>query len=94
MDSIIVQNVAKSRRDLHQLLTRKQLHSALYGVYTEVIHDLTAVLKESAAIGETAKTTITTPHPKRNSASREDERGNFQTMSTKESRNQHHPPRE
>jgi hypothetical protein len=28
-------------------------------VYTEVLHDLTAVLKESAAEGETVKTTIT-----------------------------------
>jgi hypothetical protein len=57
-------NVAKSRRNLHQLLTRKPLHSALYGVYTEVIYDLMAVLKESAAIGETAKTTITIPPSK------------------------------
>jgi hypothetical protein len=31
-----------------------QLYSALYAVYTEALHDLTAVLK-----GETAKTTIT-----------------------------------
>jgi hypothetical protein len=30
-------------------------------VYTEVLHDLTTVPKESAAKGETAKTTITTP---------------------------------
>jgi hypothetical protein len=40
---------------------RKQLYRALCGVYTEVLHDLTAVLKESAAKGETAKTTITAP---------------------------------
>jgi hypothetical protein len=30
-------------------------------VYTEVLHNLTAVLKESAAKGETAKITITEP---------------------------------
>jgi hypothetical protein len=35
----------------------KQLHSALYGMYTGMLHDLTAVLKEGAAKGETAKTT-------------------------------------
>jgi hypothetical protein len=46
--------MAETRRNLHQLL-----YSALCGVYTEVLHDLTAVLKESAAKGETAKTTIT-----------------------------------
>jgi hypothetical protein len=30
-------------------------------MYTEVLHDLTAVLKESAAKGETATITITEP---------------------------------
>jgi hypothetical protein len=48
-----------TRRNLQQLLKGKQLYSSLYGVHTEVLHDLTAVLKESAANGETAKTTIT-----------------------------------
>jgi hypothetical protein len=38
-----------------------ELYSALHRVYTEVLHDLTAVLKESAAKGERAKTTITAP---------------------------------
>jgi hypothetical protein len=52
--------MADTRRNLHQLLKGKQLYSALYGVYTDVLHDLTAVLKESAAKEETAKTTITT----------------------------------
>jgi hypothetical protein len=33
-------------------------------VYTEVLHDLMAVLKESADKGETAKTTITEPPSK------------------------------
>jgi hypothetical protein len=47
--------------NLHQLLKGKQLYSALYGVYTEVLHDLTTVLKEVAAKGETAKITITEP---------------------------------
>jgi hypothetical protein len=53
--------MAVTRRNLHQLLKGKQLYSALPGVYTELLHDLTAVLKDSAAKGETAKTTITAP---------------------------------
>jgi hypothetical protein len=53
--------MAETRRNLHQLLKGKELYSALYGVYTEVLHDLASVLKESAAKGETAKTTITEP---------------------------------
>jgi hypothetical protein len=57
----IIQNVANTRRNLHQLLKGKQMHSVLYRVYTEVLHDLTAVLKEGAAKGETAKTIITAP---------------------------------
>jgi hypothetical protein len=40
---------------------RKQLYSALYGMHTEVIHNLMAVLKENAAKGETVKTTLTAP---------------------------------
>jgi hypothetical protein len=51
----------ETRRNLHRLLKRKQLFSALCGVCTEVIHDLTAILKESAAKEGTAKTTITGP---------------------------------
>jgi hypothetical protein len=39
----------------------KQLYSALYGVHTEVLHDLTAVLNESAAESGTVKTSITAP---------------------------------
>jgi hypothetical protein len=62
--------MVETRRNLHQYLKGKQLYSTLYGVYTEVLHDLTAVLKESAAKGETAK--ITTTEPPSNS-SREDE---------------------
>jgi hypothetical protein len=53
--------MAETRRNLHQFLKGKQLYSALYGVYMEVLHDLTAVLKDSAAKGETAKTIITEP---------------------------------
>jgi hypothetical protein len=51
----------ETRRNLHQLLKGKQLYSALYAVYTEVLHDLTAFLKESTAKEETAKNTITEP---------------------------------
>jgi hypothetical protein len=50
--------MADTKRNLHQLLKGKQLYSALYGVYIEVLHNLMAVLKEGAAKGETAKTRI------------------------------------
>jgi hypothetical protein len=53
--------VADTRRNLHQRLKGKQLYSARYGVCTEVLQILTAVLTESAAKGETAKTIITAP---------------------------------
>jgi hypothetical protein len=53
--------IQNTRRNLHQLLKEKQLYSALCGVYTEVLHDLMAVLKESAAKGKKAKTTNTKP---------------------------------
>jgi hypothetical protein len=44
--------MAETTRYLHQLLKEKQLYNALYGVYTEVLHDLMAVLRESTAKGE------------------------------------------
>jgi hypothetical protein len=44
----------------NHILKRIQLNNALNGVYTELLHDLTAVLKGSAAKGERAKATITT----------------------------------
>jgi hypothetical protein len=50
----------ETKRNLHQLLNGKQLYCALYGTYTDVLHDLTA-LKQSAAKAETARTTITEP---------------------------------
>jgi hypothetical protein len=53
--------MADSRRNLHQFLKGKQLCIVLYGVYTEVLHDLTPVLKESAVKEETVKPTITEP---------------------------------
>jgi hypothetical protein len=59
--TVIIRNMADTRRTLHQLLKGKQLYSSLCGVCTEVLHDLTAVLKKSAARGETAKITITAP---------------------------------
>jgi hypothetical protein len=68
--TLIVQNMADTRRNPHRLLKWKQLYSALYGVHTEVPHNLTAVLKLSAVKGETVKTTITAPLcPSRNSVS-------------------------
>jgi hypothetical protein len=51
--------MAETSRNLHQFLKGKQVYSALYGVYTEMLHNLPAVLKGSSAKGETAKTTIT-----------------------------------
>jgi hypothetical protein len=51
--------MGETRRNLHQLLKGKQLYSALYGLYTEVLHDLTAVLKQSADKEEIARITIT-----------------------------------
>jgi hypothetical protein len=53
--------MADIKRNFHQVLKGKKLHSAIYGVHTEVLHDLTAVLKESGAIRKTAKTTMTAP---------------------------------
>jgi hypothetical protein len=43
--------MAETRWNVHQFLKGKQLYSTLYGVYTEVLHDLTAVLKGGAAKG-------------------------------------------
>jgi hypothetical protein len=43
--TLILQNTAETMRNLHQLLKGKQLYSAVYGAYTEVLHDLMAVLK-------------------------------------------------
>jgi hypothetical protein len=56
--------MAETRRNFHQLLKEKQMYSALHGVYTEELDNLTAVLQESAVKGETAKTTITGPPSK------------------------------
>jgi hypothetical protein len=53
--------MADARRNLHQVLKGKQLYSTLYGVYTEVPQDLTAVTKESASEGERAKTITMKP---------------------------------
>jgi hypothetical protein len=58
--TLIIQNV-DTKRNLHQLLKGKQLYSALHGVYTEVLYDLMAVLKDSAAKVETATAMITAP---------------------------------
>jgi hypothetical protein len=52
-----VRNMADTRSNLNELLKGKQLYSTLYTAYSEVLYDLTAVLKESATKGETAKTT-------------------------------------
>jgi hypothetical protein len=50
-----------TKSNLHKLLKGEELYSALYGMYTQVLHDLKAVVKESSSQGETAKTTITAP---------------------------------
>jgi hypothetical protein len=46
--NLIVQNMADTTRSLSQALKGKQLYSALYAVYTDVLHNLIAVLEESA----------------------------------------------
>jgi hypothetical protein len=71
--TIIVQYIVDTRRNLHQLLKGKQLYSALYGVYTEALHDLTAVLKESTAKGKQPRPQLLHHLPLRNSLSKEDE---------------------
>jgi hypothetical protein len=58
----------------------------------DVLHYITAVFKDSAIKGETAKTTITAPLSMRNSESKEDESGNPQTTLTIEPRSLQHPP--
>jgi hypothetical protein len=58
---LIVQNMTVTRRNLHRLLKGKKLYSALYEVYTDVLHDLTAILRESVAKGKQKKSTITAP---------------------------------
>jgi hypothetical protein len=72
----------------------KQVHSALYRVYTETLHDLTAVLKESPAKGEIARPQLLHLRPSSNSVSKEDESRNLQTTPKKEPRSLQHPPRE
>jgi membrane carboxypeptidase/penicillin-binding protein len=84
--------MAEIRKKLCQLLKGRQLYSDLYDVYTEVLHDLTAVLKKSVVKGKAANTTLLNFRPMRNSASREDESGYLQTRQTTERSNQQHPP--
>jgi hypothetical protein len=52
--------MAETRRNHHQFLKEKHLYSALYGVYTEVLDDFTTALKDCAAKGERARTTVCT----------------------------------
>jgi hypothetical protein len=86
--------MADTRRNLHQLLKGKQLYSALYGVYVEVLHDLTSVLKESTAEEKTAKTTITAPPSNEKFHEQRRQTRNLQMTLTKEPRNQQHLPQE
>jgi hypothetical protein len=53
--------MGETRGILHQPLRGNQLYSDLYGVYTDVLHYLTAAHKENATKGETAKFTIIEP---------------------------------
>jgi hypothetical protein len=50
--------MADARKNFHHLLKGKQLYSTPYGVYTDVLHNFTAALKDSATKGETANTSI------------------------------------
>jgi hypothetical protein len=45
----IITKAAEARRNLHQVLERKPLYSALHGVYSEVLADLKVVLQQSAS---------------------------------------------
>jgi hypothetical protein len=45
-------NAAETCRNLHQLLKAKRLHSALHGVYADLLNDTTAVLKDTAGKDE------------------------------------------
>jgi hypothetical protein len=76
--------MADARRNLHQLLKGKQLYSDLYGVYREVLHDLTVVPIESATKVEAAKTTVTAPP---SSEEFHMQSGSLQKTPTKEPRN-------
>lgn len=66
---IIVQNMVDTGRNFHQLLKGKQLYSTLYEVYTEVLHDLTAVLPK----GKQPRPQLLHLGPSRNSVRKEDE---------------------
>jgi hypothetical protein len=59
-----------------------------------MLHAWTAVFKGSAAEGETANATITTPPCTEDSVSKEDESGNLQMTPTKEPKRLQYPPRE
>jgi hypothetical protein len=82
--------MSETRRNLHQFWKRKQL----YGVYTQVPHDLTAVLEESAAKRETAKPTITEPLSNEEFQERRRRKRKPLGNAVKEPRNQQYAPRE
>lgn len=69
----------RSHHGGHQLLKGKQLYSARFGVYMEVLQDVTAVLKGSAAKGETQ---LQHHRLSTNSVTKED-RGNARTTQKK-----------
>jgi hypothetical protein len=76
---LISRNMAGTRRDLHQHLKGKKLYSTLYRFYTEMLHNLTTALKESAAGPQMLHL-----RSLRNSLSKEGESGNLQTIPTKD----------
>jgi hypothetical protein len=85
--------MAQTCRNIHQLLKWKELHSTLHGVCTQVLCNLTAVLKDSAAKGRQPRPPLLHLYPMRNSTSKEDGSGHLQTMPTKEPTSLQHPPR-
>jgi hypothetical protein len=78
--------MADTRRNLHQLLKGKQLYSGRYGEYREMLQDVTAVVKESAAEGGRAKTTITAPPSIEEFREQRNKSGNLETTPTEELR--------
>jgi hypothetical protein len=82
----IVQNMVNTKSDILQLLKGKQLHSTLYGAYIEVVHGMTAVLKESSIKGEMARPQLLHLCPSRNSMNKEGKNRNLQMTPTKKQR--------
>jgi hypothetical protein len=90
--TLTIQNGTDTRRNLHQLLKGKQPYSVLHGVYTDVLHDLKAVPKETPPKGKQPRAQLLHLCSSRNSVRKEDKSGNLQMTPTKEPRSLEYPP--